>query len=152
MIAHVRSLDSFRIIVISGAVFVMTVTANWKFDDSMQTLSSEGRFEPFSAARDALIIAICVGIVIFGVYTTLMNFYDGDIKMVQFALASLVVAICVGLLIHWIWSSYLTAFSAEKHIVTKVTYVEDATLVALLGGALVFAVLCAWCRTFVHRS
>ncbi len=151
MVAYMRSLDSSRIVIASITIAIMAVVTDWQFSQNMAASTNQGKFEPLSALGGALFIASCMGALILLTYVTLMHFYKGDIRIVRLALAGVVVALCAGIAVRWAWSAYITDYNAARRIVTKVTYVEDATLIGWLAFGLVFALCCTVAASHVER-
>lgn len=151
---YMRSLDASRIVIASITIAIMAVVTDWRFNDAMQASMRQGRFEPFSALGNALFVAACVGVIIMLVYATLMHIYNGNIRIVRLAMAGIVLALGAGIGTHWVWTTYVTEYgAAARHIVTRATYMEDATLIGWLMFALVFAVCCSAAAHYVeHRS
>lgn len=148
-----RSLDASRVIIASVTIAIMAVVTDWRFDQNMQASIGQGKFEPFSAFSGALFFALCVGVAILLMYVTLMHFYNNDIRIVRLAMSGIVLALVAGAAMRWAWATYVTDFSATRHIVTRVSYMEDASLVGLLVFGLAFALCCTAAANFVeHRS
>lgn len=153
MVNYMRSLDTSKIVIASVIIAIMAGVTDWRFEQNVQASISQGKFDPFNALGEASFVALCVGAGIVLVYATLMHLYGGNIRIVRMAMAGIIPALGAGLVMYWAWATYVTNYSATRHVVTKVTYMEDAALVSLLMGALVFALCCAAASTYVeHRS